>query len=81
MTAIFHQPATEDEPDTKCPYCKKREGTIKWSEGPIAAVYGMWSMVCEVCAYEQQLEHARERAAAIPELECKLAEAKERLDP
>jgi len=35
---------------------------------------------CEVCALEAQVEHARERAQALPMLEVKLAAAREAAD-
>ena len=44
-------------------------GTMAWVHG----VYARW---CEVCILTRMLEFARERAAAIPELEKKLAAAK-----
>jgi len=46
------------------------EGTERWE--PLLA-HG-WTPICERCAVELQLEHARERAAQIPNLTKRLRE-------
>lgn len=60
-----------------CPRCKTREATT--DIGPVLD-WRFRERSCEVCVVEVQLEHARERAAAIPELERRLVEVKERVD-
>jgi len=60
---------------SKCPNCEQREGEVRWGDA-LAFTHGWAPMWCWVCAYEAQLEHAKERAAAIPELERRLAEAR-----
>ena len=59
-----------------CSKCKTRVSTIQWvgDGGFIAGIHGMWTPYCEHCALEDQLAFARERAAAIPEIERKLKE-------
>ena len=58
-----------------CSKCGKRPGTVRWGD-TLAATHGFPTLRCQVCVYTEQLIHARERSAAIPELERKLAEAK-----
>ncbi len=57
-----------------CFKCEKRPATIWWSEGAMAYVHGAKAPICEACALAMQLAHARERAAAIPEMEARLEE-------
>jgi hypothetical protein len=47
-------------------------GTIKWGQS-VQVARGHYTLRCERCVLTAQLEHARESAAAIPELEAKLA--------
>jgi len=54
-----------------CARCRTREATT--TIGPVAD-WRFSRPSCEVCVVEVQLEHARERAAAIPELEKQLAD-------
>lgn len=56
-----------------CPNCGKRPGTVRWGDA-LAVTHGFTQMWCEVCAVTAQLNFARERAAAIPELEARLVE-------
>ena len=56
----------------RCASCGKREGTIRWGD-MLALTHGWVQMWCEHCAVTKQLEYARERAAAIPELEARLS--------
>ena len=61
----------------RCSKCRQREATIAW--GDIMTInHGGGEWRCDVCQYTEQLEHARERAKAIPALECKLAAALEK---
>lgn len=60
--------------DHICANCGKRPGTIRWGD-TLSLTHGFMVMWCDVCAYTTQLDHARERAKEIPELERKLAEA------
>ena len=46
------------------------------SGGWLEYAHGMYQQWCEHCVLEAQLDHARARAAAIPELEAKLAACK-----
>lgn len=55
-----------------CGNCGERPGTITWGD-LLALTHGGGTLRCELCAIKTQLEHARERAAAIPELEARLA--------
>lgn len=59
-----------------CDNCGKREGTIKWvgDGGVMDLVHGAYSMWCEVCTLKEQIKHAEERAAALPEMRARLAE-------
>lgn len=56
----------------KCANCKEREGTKKWGEGGTMIARGYYSMWCEVCVLKKQIEHAEERAAALPDLQARL---------
>lgn len=57
-----------------CTKCKERPATIIWGDA-LATTHGWNEYRCDICALKEQLDHARERAAAIPELERKLTEA------
>lgn len=61
-----------------CANCGERPGTVRWG-GALAATHGWVVLWCEVCALEAQVEHARERADALPALEARLREAKARV--
>lgn len=56
-----------------CAECGERSGTITWGDA-LAITHGGGEKWCERCAVSTQLEHARKRAAAIPELEARLAQ-------
>lgn len=58
---------------SKCAFCHEREGTLNWGDA-LAFTHGFSRKVCEVCALTKQIEHAEERAAALPELRARLAE-------
>jgi hypothetical protein len=58
----------------RCANCGEREGTVRWGDA-LALTHGWTQMWCKVCALTKQIEHAKERAALIPELEAELAEA------
>lgn len=62
-----------------CANCQKRLGTIDWvgEGGTLAFSHGFYVKWCEVCALEEQIKHAEERAAILPELRAQLAEALE----
>lgn len=59
-----------------CENCNQREGTEKWvgDMGFLAITHGMYSMWCKLCVVSAQLEHAKEAASKIPELEKQLEE-------
>jgi len=61
-----------------CDNCDKDRPTRMWlgSEGVMLMVHGGGAQWCEVCILTARLEHARERADAIPDLERDLMEAK-----
>lgn len=60
-----------------CQKCGEREATQIWCDsGVFGWAHGMGQNWCEICVLETQLEHAKERAAAIPEMEKKLEELK-----
>lgn len=71
---INDQPRTS-EPSGPCANCGKHEATQRWigDGGSLAYIHGMYSFWCECCVFKEQLRYARERAAAIPELERQLA--------
>lgn len=69
------------KPDGTCRKCNERPATEMWSEGALAAMHGAYAFWCKVCVLTAQLEHARERAAAIPELEQQLAELRGKATP
>lgn len=64
-------------PDRLCSKCGQRPATARWvgEGGGWALSHGAYTWWCDVCVIEAQLEHARGRAAAIPELERRLEEA------
>lgn len=66
-----------------CQHCGERPATGMWTgdEGAVAAIHGAYSWWCERCMVVAQLERARERAAAIPELERRLAELDSGAEP
>ncbi len=61
-----------------CQKCGQRPGTECWCADTLALVHGMSAMWCKRCVLETQLEHARESAASIPELETALAKERTR---
>lgn len=61
-----------------CVNCKEREATRYWCRGPLEHSHGMGVWWCEVCVLREQIEHARERAARLPELEAALIAAERR---
>jgi hypothetical protein len=59
---------------SKCENCGERPGTRKWlgEGGAVDLVHGFYSMWCEVCVLKEQIKHAEERAAALPEMRARL---------
>ena len=55
-----------------CLYCKKRPATLHFGD-MLSFTHGGIDNCCEICCAEMQLNHAKERAVAIPELEAKVA--------
>jgi len=53
-----------------CSKCGKRPGTERWETADFR--HPTWR--CELCCVRAQVDHARERAAALPALESRLAE-------
>lgn len=51
-----------------CKFCHERPATMHFGD-MLSFTHGGGLNCCELCCAEQQLEHARERAALIPELE------------
>ena len=70
----------EDHP---CDHCQERPAAVMWlGDGDmVSAIHGARWWWCERCAVEAQLERARERAAAIPDLERRLEEEQARAVP
>jgi hypothetical protein len=60
-------------PEGICRYCKTRAATLHFGNA-LSFTHGGSLNCCALCAAEKQLEHAKERAAAIPELERRIAE-------
>jgi hypothetical protein len=63
------------EPSGDCANCHQRPATERWTSegGTLALVHGGIEFWCKPCCLQAQLDYARERAAAIPELERELA--------
>ena len=59
---------------TVCQNCGQHQGTVKWTAGALDMAHGFYQMWCEGCALRKQIEHAEERAAALPELRQRLAD-------
>lgn len=63
-------------PPEGCQNCGRKVPTKAFAEGGVMAmVHGLSVQWCQVCILTRQLEFARERAAAIPELEKMLERA------
>jgi hypothetical protein len=64
------------KPSGECANCHKRPATQFWTGegGSLAFSHGMYQSWCLPCVLRAQLEYAKERAEAIPELERELAE-------
>jgi len=60
----------------KCANCDKHEGTETWIDhgSTLDLIHGLYEKWCKCCCIKVQLEYAKERAAAIPDLEKKLSE-------
>lgn len=63
-----------------CLSCKERPATISFGDALSFTHGGGTLNRCALCAAEEQLAYARERAEAIPELEAKVKEARAALD-
>ena len=61
-----------------CQKCGERPADGMFSEGIMAALHSSYQWWCELCMVKAQLENARGRAAAIPELEAELARLQEK---
>ncbi len=78
-TDAQHMPIPDPfTPTGICENCGERPATCKWvgEGGGMAAVHGMASNWCELCALKAQLEYARAMVSRIPRLERDLAAAK-----
>ena len=72
-TSLFDRPRLGDDPAGHiCAKCEKRPATMIWGDF-MTVNHGGGEWRCDICALTEQLEHARERAKVIPELERKLA--------
>lgn len=58
-----------------CLFCKTAPATLHFGD-MLSFTHGGGMNCCELCCVEKQLAHAQERAALIPELEARLAEAR-----
>ena len=63
------------EPSGDCANCGQRPATQFWvgEGGMLAYTHGHYQSWCEPCVLQAQLDYARERAEAIPDLERQLA--------
>ena len=60
----------------KCQDCSERDGTeIFTAGGALDYSHGLFEMLCKRCVLRRQVEHAKGRAAQLPDLEKRLAEA------
>lgn len=59
-----------------CDNCKEHIATTKWvgDGGTLALSHGWYSWWCECCMLKAQIQHAKERAAVILDLERQLLE-------
>lgn len=61
------------QPHGPCDNCHQRPATAWWCpSGTIGFVHGFAAAWCQVCVVTEQLRHARDMAARIPELEQEL---------
>jgi hypothetical protein len=57
-----------------CRKCNERPATEMWAEGgAFAAIHGGYEYRCKRCVVAAQLEHAKQMAAMVPQLERDLA--------
>ncbi len=78
ITKVETVPIQDDlPPGIDCKNCGDREASVKWTGdgGVLALVHGAWQPWCSICVLKTQIEHAEERAAALPELRRELEEA------
>lgn len=62
-------------PRGPCQECGERPATVLWStDGTMGLIHGGYRYWCNRCALRAQVEHARDCAARLPELERQLAE-------
>ena len=62
-------------PAGQCQRCQQRPATQWWCPGgALALAHGMAAAWCELCVVTEQLQHCREAAARIPELEAAQAQ-------
>jgi len=66
-----HGPDETCSLEGKCLWCKKRPATLHFGD-MLSFTHGGTENCCALCAAKQQLDHARERAALIPELEAEV---------
>lgn len=52
----------------KCDNCHEREGTLKWVGDAMDLVHGAYSMWCELCVVEAQIDYAQKAAERLPNL-------------
>ena len=60
-----------------CLFCKTRPATVYFGDA-LGMTHGGFLNCCELCAAEQQLEHARKCAEHLPDLEAEVAHLRER---
>ncbi len=65
-------------PSRLCGWCNIRPATLHFGD-MLSFTHGGVENCCELCAAEMQLDHAKERAAVIPELEAKVARLRKEL--
>ena len=65
-------------PTGDCRRCRTRPATQIWApDGMLGYTHGIYMFYCRRCVLEEQLTHARARAAEIPAMEAELKELKD----
>ena len=61
-----------------CAKCGNHKATTHWvgDGGSLALVHGAYEFWCGCCCLKAKLEYAKERAAAVPDIERQLAEVR-----
>lgn len=60
------------KPKGLCANCKLHKATMIYTNSTMDMVHGSYAFWCECCILKMQIQHAEERAKALPELKIKL---------